>query len=65
MSNRGRGARGGRGGQSGRGRKGGPYAAGPGGSCVCPNCGNVVVHQVGTPCNQLKCPKCGSFMARQ
>lgn len=59
MSGRGRGR-----GGAGRGRMGGPNAAGPGGLCVCPNCGNSVTHQVGTPCNQLNCPKCGSRMVR-
>jgi len=43
---------------------GGPNAAGPGGSCICPNCGKIVSHQVGMPCNQLTCPKCGSSMVR-
>ncbi len=28
----------------GRGRMGGPFAAGPGGNCVCPNCGATVPH---------------------
>jgi len=54
----------GRGGTGGRGRMNGPNAAGPGGSCVCPNCGKKVTHQVGVPCYQLICPKCGSKMAR-
>ena len=63
MSRRG----GGRGppGGGGRGRGGGPYAAGPGGNCVCPNCGKSVPHQVGVPCYQHKCPNCGSTMVRQ
>ncbi len=59
----GRGA--GRGG--GRGRMGGPFAAGPGGVCICtnPECKNEVVHQAGLPCYQMKCPKCGSPMIRK
>ncbi|MHA1671691.1 MAG: hypothetical protein ACTSV5_14125 [Promethearchaeota archaeon] len=60
MSRRGRGGQGG----GGRGRMNGPNAAGPGGSCACPNCGNIVPHQVGVPCYQLTCPKCGSKMVR-
>ncbi len=48
----------------GRGRMGG-FAAGPGGECVCPSCGARVAHQLGTPCYQQKCPKCGSAMSRQ
>ena len=64
MSYRG-GSRGGRGGRGGgRGRMGGPSAAGPGGSCRCPSCGYTVAHQVGSPCYQLKCPKCGANMVR-
>jgi len=47
----------------GRGRMGG-FAQGPGGECVCPKCGNRVAHQIGTPCYQQKCPKCGSPMTR-
>jgi hypothetical protein len=48
----------------GRGRMGGPFAAGPGGQCVCPSCGHKVQHVSGQPCNQRKCPKCGTMMAR-
>ncbi len=51
----------------GRGRMGGPFAAGPGGVCVCPKCGHKWVsseHARGRPCSQQKCPKCGSPMAR-
>ncbi len=60
---RGRGA--GRG--AGRGRMGGPFAAGPGGACLCtnPECKNEVSHQAGIPCYQTKCPKCGSPMIRK
>jgi len=51
----------------GRGRMGGPFAAGPGGFCICsnPECKNEVSHQVGVPCYQMKCPKCGSPMVRR
>ena len=49
----------------GRGRMGGPLAAGPGGSCICPKCGYKVQHQVGIPCYQKKCPKCRSPMTRE
>ena len=51
----------------GRGRQSGQFAAGPGGKCVCtnPECGHVAVHQLGVPCYQQKCPKCGSPMIRQ
>jgi len=49
----------------GRGRMGGTQAgAGPGGQCVCPSCGATVAHQVGIPCYQMSCPKCGAKMVR-
>jgi len=64
----GRGRGGGRGrGQrqtKGRGRMGGPYAAGPGGGCLCPACGHQATHIAGQPCNQRNCPKCGTKMTR-
>lgn len=53
---------GGRGG--GRGRQGG-FAAGPGGECVCPKCGYTAPHQLGVPCFQQTCPKCGTAMTRK
>ncbi len=56
---------GGRGGGTGRGRMGGPKAAGPGGYCVCRNCGHKKAHTVGTPCFELACPKCGAVMTRE
>ena len=48
---------------AGRGRGGGA-GLGPGGSCICPNCGYKMPHSQGTPCNQIKCPKCGTIMTR-
>ena len=39
--------------------------AGPDGKCVCPNCDNLVPHKTGVPCNQMKCPKCGTTMTRK
>ena len=54
----------GRGG-GGAGRMGGNRpGAGPAGECVCPSCGTGLPHQVGTPCYNLSCPKCGAKMAR-
>ncbi|MBN2157080.1 MAG: hypothetical protein JW776_13635 [Candidatus Lokiarchaeota archaeon] len=50
--------------RGGRGRMGGPYAAGPEGSCICPNCKHQIPHKAGVPCNNQKCPKCGATMTR-
>jgi len=50
--------------QNGKGRMGG-FALGPGGNCVCPNCGAKAAHYRGTPCFQQKCPKCDSPMTRE
>lgn len=49
--------------RSGRGRIGGS-AAGPGGFCICHNCGTKTPHQFGQPCYGVKCPQCGSAMVR-
>ncbi|MFW5868658.1 MAG: hypothetical protein ACOCX2_12625 [Armatimonadota bacterium] len=38
---------------------------GPGGNCVCPNCGKKVPHVRGTPCYQRKCPECGAALTRE
>jgi len=46
------------------GRKGGSKAAGPGGTCVCPQCGQRESHERGVPCFERRCPKCGSTMTR-
>ncbi len=51
-------------GRGGRGRLGGNMAAGAGGYCVCPGCGEKVPHQQGIPCSSVNCPKCGSKMIR-
>lgn len=50
----------------GQGRGGGNRpGSGPGGLCVCPNCGATVPHQRGVPCNTVHCPKCNSTMLKQ
>lgn len=62
MTGRGKGA--GKG--TGMGSMGGNRAgAGPGGNCVCPNCGEKVAHKPGVPCYYATCPKCGARMARE
>lgn len=48
----------------GKGRMGGPFAAGPGGNCLCLSCGRQVSHDAGQPCNQRNCPECGAIMTR-
>lgn len=45
--------------------RGGGFALGPGGNCVCPNCGKTAAHQQGSPCYKMKCPACGAAMTRQ
>ena len=30
--------------------------------CTCPKCGHSETHPRGIPCNQVKCPKCGTLM---
>ena len=52
------------GGGGGKGQMGGPQAAGPGGQCVCPQCGCKVPHVVGQPCYERNCPECGAKMTR-
>ena len=45
--------------------QGGGLEAGPGGYCVCPNCGERAIHQLGSPCYGQQCPKCGTAMTRE
>lgn len=47
------------------GGRGGRNVPGPGGTCVCPQCGEETAHQRGVPCYQQKCPECGANMVRK
>ncbi len=52
-------------GRGGRGKRrgiGGGFAQRLGGECRCPNCGYRETHELGVPCYNKKCPKCGSPM---
>jgi len=44
------------------GRMGGDEKQGPGGFCVCPECGEEIPHETGKPCYDEECPECGSKM---
>jgi hypothetical protein len=50
----------------GRGRGGGRgHGGGPAGDCVCPGCGHREPHQRGVPCQQRRCPGCGTPLTRE
>ena len=49
----------------GRGKMGGPFSAGPGGNCICPQCGYTTAHIAGQSCGNRDCPKCGAKMSRE
>jgi hypothetical protein len=60
------GGQGGRGWGGGRGQGGGNKpGSGPGGNCVCPNCGKKVPHVAGQRCIDMNCPDCGTRMIRE
>jgi len=52
--------------RAGRGKNiGDKPGAGPAGNCICPSCGAKIPHTVNSPCNEVKCPKCGTTMTRE
>ena len=51
--------------KGGKGMSGKRPGMGPGGKCVCPNCGTTYPHQPGKPCTYQICPECGSQMMRE
>ena len=53
--------------QTGRGRipDGDKPGSGPGGNCICPECGYTISHTRYRPCNTRTCPKCGSKLTRE
>ena len=38
---------------------------GPGGKCVCVDCGHSMAHEAGAKCSDLKCSECGGIMRRE
>jgi hypothetical protein len=50
----------------GRGRgRGNKPGIGPGGNCVCPNCGHKIPHKTGERCADVTCSECGTKMIRE
>jgi len=45
--------------------RGDGFGAGHGGYCVCPKFGEKVPHQLGVPCYEQRCSKCGTAMTRE
>lgn len=39
--------------------------SGPGGNCICPQCGHKIPHKRGQRCMDIACPKCGTKMMRE
>jgi len=38
---------------------------GSAGNCICPKCGHKTSHRRSVPCQEEKCPECGSKMLRE
>ncbi len=50
---------------AGEGQESDTAVGGPGGQCVCPECGAELSHERGIPCSQMRCLKCSSAMTRK
>jgi len=46
-------------------RRMGQRGRGPGGNCVCQNCGRTTPHEQRRPCSRELCPSCGTRMTRE
>jgi hypothetical protein len=40
------------------------HTMGPIGECICPKCELRIMHRQGVPCQQERCPVCGTKMLR-
>jgi predicted amidophosphoribosyltransferase len=41
------------------------HGLGPGGTCICPECGARLPHPRGVRCEEESCPECGARMLRE
>jgi len=32
--------------------------------CICPVCGYTTIHELGVPCNSIRCPRCDEPLIR-
>ena len=39
--------------------------SGPGGNCICPNCGKKIPHKTAAPCSTKVCPNCNTWMQKE
>jgi len=41
------------------------HAMGRGGNCYCPKCNYTAPHKRGVPCQEERCPNCGTKLIRE